>query len=262
MHLRGHDVTTVQGIKAVVHKGVTAFEDGLWQTRVAAYPSTSRVYQRLQVKLTPHLAQHLNGAVQRHRRLVGLARVSALPCLDAVQRRRDVPRVAFGARVPCPMCHQAIPEGVEHFLLECARWRPQRRRLWADLKGHASVTPAVAGVVTQAVAAHNRSLLLRVLLQGDCSEDMPDGYSLSVRQCTSDGAKAASAARRAVAVVCGRFLSDLERQRRRAGKPAAGGVRGAKPPGGVGGAAAAAGGRRRRRRARAGRRSGRRHRRR
>ena len=213
-YLTARSVTKVSNIKSLVYKAVTAFENGKWQQEILSYPVLQRVYLRLKLELRPHLAQYLQSKRGRHRRLMVRARVSNLPVLDSVKRRQERPPLPFASRTPCPVCDANTPEGVEHFLLECGAWRTQRRDMWADLTDTAKIDPRVAGVISQALASDNRSVLLRVVLQGNCVDDMPDGYNTPMRDCSNESTQAASTARKVVAQRAGLFPSLIERARR------------------------------------------------
>ena len=98
-------------------------------------------------------------------------------CLGAVQaeRRGRGGGAAAGAAPPvCAMCGAATAETEQHFLLECGRWAGMRRQLWVDLT--AVLPPALGAALRDTRQRGQADDLLRILLEGDCSEFLPAGY--------------------------------------------------------------------------------------
>ena len=171
------------------------------------------MYRCLGVLRVPRMAQYLHHPSPTYRAIVAALRSGELRCLSAMQRRGGPgPWVPFAQRGPCPLCYAVEPEGGEHFLLRCGAWWGRRQQLWADIARN--VGACVARVVAQAVAQGNDTLLLRVLLCGDLSEDMPAGFATAPARCRTRAAADAAAGRIQLEAQVEAYLCDVVGRRR------------------------------------------------
>ena len=231
-YLLGERVGTVAEAEAWAATVVQTYYAARWLADMRRMRGMQQVfYARLHPQ--PVFASYLDAPGWRTRQLRTALRLNQYAPLGVVVgRRAGVPHQHRG---PCAMCGVRGPETVRHFLLECARWRAQRARMWDQVR---QVLPRATRAQLRAHRAGADAAVvgLAVVLAGDCTAWFGEAYH------DKQGPRAA--ARRAVNTACGAYLRDICAERERAALREAGGGGGGggggRGGGGGGGAAAAA----------------------
>jgi hypothetical protein len=214
-------VSSVAGAKALARDLVQKFEEGQWRAQVQDTPRFARVYHRLGHDMS--FAPYLSGPNWWGRVLRARLRAGELRFLGEVSGRYGPGRRAFADRGPCAMCGHAGVESTEHFLLHCPHWQRHRHTLWGTVRAAPDIVrcPAVWRVIQRAVAdatvPANSDILLRLLLEGDLSDAMPDGYGSSPRDDDLSADEVMTAeAHRAISAAVTRHLTTVVAARKRA----------------------------------------------